>query len=155
MFSRKAIYIVTVNDLFVVQAWKEKLDSQNDFIHFVADDTGAFTNSVGLSFDASGLLGNARSQRYVVSTLPLLFAELNWRRGQETHSGLGSNARYGRLSSRTTSSRRSGSKRTLPTSRQPMRTQCFKHSKSMGEATSPPFSFPPFAPPCNAKEARQ
>ncbi|CAO1625570.1 unnamed protein product [Parajaminaea phylloscopi] len=61
----KGIYVVTVNDLFVVQAWKEKLGAKGDAVHFVADDTGAFTNAVGLSFDASGLLGNARSKRYV------------------------------------------------------------------------------------------
>ena len=30
-----------------------------------ADDTGAFTTKVGMLFDASGLLGNHRAQRYV------------------------------------------------------------------------------------------
>ncbi|CEH17331.1 related to peroxisomal membrane protein 20 [Ceraceosorus bombacis] len=61
----KGIYIVAVNDLFTVQAWKEKLGASNPAIHFLADDTGAFTRSAGLDFDASGLLGNQRSQRYV------------------------------------------------------------------------------------------
>ncbi|PWZ00097.1 Redoxin [Testicularia cyperi] len=59
------VYIVAVNDLFTVQAWKEKLGgSSAPNVHFLADDTGAFTKAVGQDFDASGLLGNTRSQRY-------------------------------------------------------------------------------------------
>jgi len=58
------IYIVAVNDAFTTQAWKEKLGSSSPFVHFLADDTGAFTTASGLSFDASGLLGGHRSQRY-------------------------------------------------------------------------------------------
>jgi peroxiredoxin len=61
----KATYIVAVNDTFTTQAWKEKLGAKNPTVHFLADDTGAFTKAAGLSFDASGLLGNSRSQRYV------------------------------------------------------------------------------------------
>ncbi|EGP90144.1 unnamed protein product [Zymoseptoria tritici ST99CH_1A5] len=59
------IYIVAVNDQFVVQAWKEKLGAKHENVHFLADDTGAFTEAAGMSFDASGLLGNNRSSRYV------------------------------------------------------------------------------------------
>lgn len=38
----KGIYIVAVNDAFVVQAWKEKLGVAKDhpIVHFLADDTG-------------------------------------------------------------------------------------------------------------------
>jgi peroxiredoxin len=37
-------------------------------IHFIADDKGAFVSSVGLIFDASGLLGGPRSKvRYLTS----------------------------------------------------------------------------------------
>ncbi|PWN29938.1 Redoxin [Jaminaea rosea] len=61
----KDIYVVAVNDQFTVQAWKDKLGSKNDHVHFLADDTAAFTHAVGLGFDASGLLGGYRSQRYV------------------------------------------------------------------------------------------
>lgn len=61
----KATYIVAVNDAFTTQAWKEKLGSSNPNVHFLADDTGAFTEAAGLAFDAHGLLGNKRSQRYV------------------------------------------------------------------------------------------
>ncbi|KIS68607.1 uncharacterized protein UMAG_03177 [Mycosarcoma maydis] len=61
----EAIYIVAVNDQFTVKAWKEKLGADTaPTVHFLADDTGAFTQAVGQDFDASGLLGNHRSKRY-------------------------------------------------------------------------------------------
>ncbi|KAK4619955.1 Peroxisomal membrane associated protein 20 [Fulvia fulva] len=60
----KGIYIVAVNDAFTTQAWKEKLNANHPLVHFLADDTGAFSKAAGLDFDASGLLGNHRSQRY-------------------------------------------------------------------------------------------
>jgi len=47
-----------------MQAWKEKLGASNSQIHFLADDTAAFTTASGQLFDASGLLGNKRSNRY-------------------------------------------------------------------------------------------
>lgn len=62
----KDIYVVAVNDAFTTQAWKEKLNAKDSNVHFLADDTAAFTGSVGLLFDASGLLGGPRSQRYVI-----------------------------------------------------------------------------------------
>jgi peroxiredoxin len=61
----KGIYVVAVNDLFTVQAWKEKLGAKSPLVHFLADDTGDFTAAAGMLFDATGLLGNKRSQRYV------------------------------------------------------------------------------------------
>ncbi|CAK4031891.1 Redoxin [Lecanosticta acicola] len=60
----QGIYIVAVNDAFTTKAWKEKLGIQHPLVHFLADDNGHFTDKAGLSFDASGLLGNHRSQRY-------------------------------------------------------------------------------------------
>lgn len=76
----KDIYVVAVNDAFATQAWKEKLgakDAKN--VHFLADDTGAFTKAAGLGFDASGLLGGFRSQRYVAvvenNTVQSIFVE--------------------------------------------------------------------------------
>lgn len=60
----KDIYVVGVNDQFAMSAWKEKLGSNNEHLHFLADDTGAFTHAVGLGFDATGLLGSYRSKRY-------------------------------------------------------------------------------------------
>ncbi|KAG1774554.1 hypothetical protein EV702DRAFT_1280459 [Suillus placidus] len=79
----KNIYVVAVNDVFVVKAWKEKLApqgtgrsfyafiSQDHFfialwcgsgVHSIADDKGKFTSGSGLLLDASGLLGSPRSK---------------------------------------------------------------------------------------------
>jgi len=62
----KDIYVVAVNDAFVTKAWKSNLAPNGTGIHFIADDKGAFTSSVGLLFNASELLGSPRSKRYVI-----------------------------------------------------------------------------------------
>jgi peroxiredoxin len=62
------IYVVAVNDLFVVKAWKEKLAPKGTPIHFVADDQGRFVSALGLLFDATPLLGAPRSKRFVIVT---------------------------------------------------------------------------------------
>jgi len=62
----KDIYVVAVNDAFVTQAWKEKLNATSSHVHFLADDTASFTAEIGMLFDAKGLLGNKRSKRYVI-----------------------------------------------------------------------------------------
>ena len=57
-----AIYFVAVNDVFVTGAWKEKLGVSDDSkVHVLADDAGKFSAAIGMSFDASGFLGNYRS----------------------------------------------------------------------------------------------
>ncbi|KAG8215792.1 hypothetical protein J3R82DRAFT_7700 [Butyriboletus roseoflavus] len=58
--------VVAVNDAFVTQAWREKLAPQGTGVRFIADDKGELTSSLGLIFDASGLLGSPRSKRYVI-----------------------------------------------------------------------------------------
>ncbi|PPQ85943.1 hypothetical protein CVT25_001793 [Psilocybe cyanescens] len=83
-----AIYIFGVNDAFVTKyvnsivivwaksycdspadrAWKEKLAPNGTTIHFIADDKASFVSSVGLAFDASGLLGGIRSKRFAIVT---------------------------------------------------------------------------------------
>ncbi|BFZ58117.1 hypothetical protein PYCC9005_005176 [Savitreella phatthalungensis] len=60
------IYVVAVNDAFVVTAWKEHL-AKSSGVHFLADPTGHFTNALDLLFDASGLLGNHRAKRAVLA----------------------------------------------------------------------------------------
>lgn len=38
----QGIYIIAVNDVFVTQAWKEKLNAKDSkIVHFLADDAGA------------------------------------------------------------------------------------------------------------------
>ena len=91
------IYVIAVNDTFVMKAWKEKLAPEGTrqsnsnlwpssaffphiyshlgcvrnsliAVHFIADDQGAFTGALGMLFDASGLLGAPRSKvRHVAS----------------------------------------------------------------------------------------
>ncbi|THH13370.1 hypothetical protein EUX98_g9736, partial [Antrodiella citrinella] len=60
------IYVVAVNDVFVVQAWKEHLAASGTPIHFLSDDTGAFVGSMGLLFDPTPMLGSPRSKRFVL-----------------------------------------------------------------------------------------
>ncbi|KAF8808938.1 Redoxin [Phlegmacium glaucopus] len=63
-----AIYVFGVNDVFVMKAWKNSLAPGGTDIHFIADDKGAFVSSLGLIFDASGLLGGPRSKRFAIIT---------------------------------------------------------------------------------------
>ncbi|KAK0524797.1 hypothetical protein OC842_005723 [Tilletia horrida] len=60
------VYVVAINDVFVTKAWAEKLgaDKTGGFVRILADDTGKFTQSLGLDFDATGLLGSHRPKRY-------------------------------------------------------------------------------------------
>ncbi|KAK0218890.1 Redoxin [Armillaria fumosa] len=60
------VYVVAVNDQFVMNAWKEKLAPKGTPIHFLADDQGEFAGATGLIFDATPLLGGPRSKRYVM-----------------------------------------------------------------------------------------
>lgn len=56
-----------------------QLGANSPIVHILADDTGAFTKEIGLGFDASGLLGGFRSQRYVAvvdgDTVSQIFVE--------------------------------------------------------------------------------
>ncbi|KAF8420724.1 Redoxin [Tirmania nivea] len=63
------IYIVGVNDQFVMNAWGKHLGAdpeKHEHIHFCADRNGEFVKSLGLDFDASELLGNTRSKRFAL-----------------------------------------------------------------------------------------
>ncbi|PBK83366.1 Redoxin, partial [Armillaria gallica] len=60
------IYVVAVNDQFVMNAWKEKLAPNDTPIHFLADDQGEFAGATELIFDATPLLGGPGSKRYVM-----------------------------------------------------------------------------------------
>ncbi|KAJ7172757.1 Redoxin [Mycena filopes] len=60
------ISIVAVNDVFVLKAWKENLAPGGTPVRFISDDASAFSSALGLTFDASPLLGNVRSKRYVI-----------------------------------------------------------------------------------------
>jgi glutaredoxin/glutathione-dependent peroxiredoxin len=56
------IACVSVNDPFVMQAWRER-DGSGD-ITMLADGNGAFTDTIGLAMDGSKFGMGQRSQRY-------------------------------------------------------------------------------------------
>jgi len=60
------IYVVAVNDAFVVNAWKDKLAPEGTKVEFVADDQAQFVSALGLVMDATPLLGGPRSKRFVI-----------------------------------------------------------------------------------------
>jgi peroxiredoxin len=70
-----AIAVVSVNDVFVMNQWKEASGGGAD-IHYLADGSGEFTKAVGMDLDLAGFGMGTRSKRYamivdngVVSTL--------------------------------------------------------------------------------------
>ena len=58
-----AIACVSVNDVFVMNAWGKDQQVGEDVI-MLADGNGAFANAVGLVMDGSGFGLGSRSQRY-------------------------------------------------------------------------------------------
>jgi len=61
------IYVITVNDTFVVKAWKTKItENKETQVHFLADDKSSFVSALGLVFDATPVLGSPRSKRFVL-----------------------------------------------------------------------------------------
>jgi peroxiredoxin len=71
------IAVVSVNDVFVMNAWKRDTDQRDEAV-FLADGNADFAKAIGLEFDASGNGLGIRSKRYsmlvedgVVKTLNL------------------------------------------------------------------------------------
>lgn len=61
------VVVVSVNDAFVMKAWKENLDPDGKSgIRFLADPHAAFTNALDLSFDGTAIFGQPRSKRYAL-----------------------------------------------------------------------------------------
>lgn len=66
--SSAPVYVIAVNDAFVMNAWHESLDPQKDSgVHFVADPAGEYVKKLDLLFDATGLLGNHRAHRFAIA----------------------------------------------------------------------------------------
>ncbi|WVF66094.1 hypothetical protein IAT40_000833 [Kwoniella sp. CBS 6097] len=59
----KDIYVVAVNDMFVVNAWKEKLTEGKDSVKFAADDQGQLAHALGLVLDGQAIFGGPRFKR--------------------------------------------------------------------------------------------
>ncbi|KAK7757358.1 hypothetical protein SLS62_000370 [Diatrype stigma] len=61
------VFVVSVNDPFVMKAWSEQLDpGKKSGIRFVGDPTGEFTKALDLGFDAYAIFGGVRSKRYAL-----------------------------------------------------------------------------------------
>lgn len=62
-----SVYVVGVNDAFVMKAWGESIDNAGS-VRFLADPKGEFSDAWDVLFDAAKFFGNARSKRYAVVT---------------------------------------------------------------------------------------
>jgi len=61
------VFVVSVNDPFVMKAWGKTLDpSGSSGIRFLGDPSLAFTKALDLSFDGAAIFGGDRSKRYAL-----------------------------------------------------------------------------------------
>ncbi|TKA71922.1 hypothetical protein B0A55_07925 [Friedmanniomyces simplex] len=61
------VFVVSVNDAFVMAAWAKSLDAENKSgIRFLADPHAAFTKALDLDFDGTAIFGQPRSKRYAL-----------------------------------------------------------------------------------------
>lgn len=61
------VFVVSVNDPFVMGAWGTTLDpTGKSGIRFLADPHSELTSALDLSFDGAAIFGNARSKRYAL-----------------------------------------------------------------------------------------
>ncbi|KAN0121708.1 Redoxin [Hyaloscypha variabilis] len=65
--STGKVFVVSVNDAFVMNAWAKSLDENSSSgIRFLGDPSGAFTRALDVEFEAAPLLGTNRSKRYAI-----------------------------------------------------------------------------------------
>ncbi|KAK0287171.1 hypothetical protein LTS00_010209 [Friedmanniomyces endolithicus] len=61
------VFVVSVNDPFVMGAFAKSLDADNKSgIRFLADPHAAFTKALDLEFDGTAIFGQPRSKRYAL-----------------------------------------------------------------------------------------
>lgn len=61
------VFVVSVNDPFVMKAWATTLDPTSaSKIRFLADPHAHFTSALDLTFDSKSIFGNERSKRYAL-----------------------------------------------------------------------------------------
>ncbi|KAI1377860.1 Redoxin-domain-containing protein [Hypoxylon crocopeplum] len=61
------VFVVSVNDAFVMKAWADQLDPTHESgIRFLADPAGEFTRALDLGFDAPAIFGGMRAKRYAL-----------------------------------------------------------------------------------------
>jgi len=83
-----AIAVVSVNDVFVMDAWS-KASGGDGKILFLADGSAGFAKAIGMDLDASGFGMGLRSKRYAMVVKDGKVAKLNVEEqpGQATVSG--------------------------------------------------------------------
>jgi hypothetical protein len=59
------VFVVSVNDAFVMGAWAKSLDPSGK-IRFLADPSLALTNALDVAFDGTAIFGGHRSKRYAL-----------------------------------------------------------------------------------------
>jgi len=65
--SAGKVFVVSVNDAFVMNAWGKSLDADKaSGVRFLGDPAGKFTRAFDLEFEAAPLLGTNRSKRYAL-----------------------------------------------------------------------------------------
>ncbi|KAK2628396.1 hypothetical protein QTJ16_001499 [Diplocarpon rosae] len=65
--SAGKVFVVAVNDAFVMKAWGKSLDKDGSSgIRFLGDPAGKFTRALDLEFEAAAFLGTNRSKRYAI-----------------------------------------------------------------------------------------
>ncbi|PSS21938.1 hypothetical protein M430DRAFT_40744 [Amorphotheca resinae ATCC 22711] len=68
--SAGKVFVVSVNDAFVMNAWGKSLDAEKKSgIRFLGDHDGSFTRALDVEFPAAPFLGTNRSKRYAITTL--------------------------------------------------------------------------------------
>ncbi|RKF63629.1 Peroxiredoxin-5, mitochondrial [Erysiphe neolycopersici] len=61
------VFVISVNDPFVMKAWANSLDpTKSSGIRFLGDPTAKFTEALDLAFDGSAIFGGPRSKRYAL-----------------------------------------------------------------------------------------
>ncbi|ROT35767.1 putative peroxiredoxin 5, prdx5 [Sodiomyces alkalinus F11] len=62
-----SVFVVSVNDPFVMKAWGDQLDpAQQTGIRFLGDPSAAFTKALDLDFDGTAIFGGVRGKRYAL-----------------------------------------------------------------------------------------
>ncbi|QDS73990.1 hypothetical protein FKW77_008608 [Venturia effusa] len=63
------VFVISVNDAFVMKAWGKSLDAdKSSGIRFLADASGDFVRALDLEFPAAPMLGTNRSKRFAAVT---------------------------------------------------------------------------------------
>ena len=61
------VFVVSVNDAFVMKAWGEAMDpAKSTGFRFLGDPAAEFTKALDLDFDSTAIFGNRRSKRYAL-----------------------------------------------------------------------------------------